>query len=152
MTSGGADAHPLLLGGHDGALREFRTVTTESSGTHRPLSVRTQVDESHDSGMATSIQDRQLAEVLVEGSQYLSVRGGHRQDLVIPRIRGPVADPLDVMTCGAENRHGAAPDTCVEQNLHEIEDSTSAGSMRSCPTRRRAYTKHARMSSGSSQG
>ena len=67
-------------------------------------------------------------------------------------IRGPVADPLDVMTCGAQNGHGAAPDTCVEQNLHEIEDSTSAGSMRSCPTRRRAYTRHARMSSGSNQG
>ena len=124
MTSGGRIRTRLLLGGHDGALREFRTVTTESGGTYRSLILRTQVHESHDSGMWMSN----------------------------PRIRGPVADPLDVMTCRAQNRHGAATHTCVERNLHDIEDSTSAGSMRSCPTRRRAYTKHARMSSGSSHG
>ena len=68
----------MLLGCHNGALREFRTVTTESSGTHRTLIVRTRVDESHDSRMWTSIQDRQLAEVLVERDQYLSVRGCRR--------------------------------------------------------------------------
>ena len=87
--------------------------------------------------MSTLIQDRQLAEVFVERDQYLSTRGCRRQDLFIPGIRGPVADPLDVVTRRAQDRHGAAPHTCVEQNLHEIEDSTSAGSMRSCPTRRR---------------
>ena len=51
MTSGGADAHPLLLGGHDGALREFRTVTPEGGGTHRSLILRTLVHEPDDSSM-----------------------------------------------------------------------------------------------------
>ena len=84
------------------------------------------------------MQYRQLAEVLVERDQYLFLCGGRRQNLFIPGIRGPVADPLDVVTRRAQDRHGAAPHTGVEQNLHEIEDSSSAGSMRSCPTRRRA--------------
>ena len=69
------DAHALLLGCHDGALLKFRPVTTENSATHRPLIMCTQVHESHDSSMWTSIQHRQLAEVLVERDQCLSVRG-----------------------------------------------------------------------------
>ena len=102
--------------------------------------------------MWTSIQDRQLAKVLVERDQHLSLRGCRRQYVFIPWIRGPVTDPLDIVTRGAQDRHGSTPYTGVEQNLHELDDSTTAGSMRSCPTRRRAYTRHARMSSGSNQG
>ena len=132
------DAHALHIGCHDGALLKFRPVTTENSGTHRPLVLRTQVHESYDSSMWTSMQHRQLAEVLVERDQCLSVRGCRRQDSFIPGILGPVADPLDIVTRGAQNSRGAAPHTGVEQNLHEPEDSTSAGSMRSWPTRRRA--------------
>ena len=86
----------------------------------------------------TSIQHRQLAEVLVERDQCLPVRGCRRQDSFIPGIPGPVADPLDFVTRGVQNSRGAAPHTGVEQNPHEPEDSTSAGSMRSWPTRRRA--------------
>ena len=133
-------------------LLELSTVAMESRGTHRALILRAQVHEPHDSSMRTSIQDRQLAEVLVERDQYPSLRGGRRQYLFIPRICRPVADPLDIVTRGAQDRGGPAPHTGVEQNLHDLEDSTSAGSMRSCPTRRLAYARHARMSSGSRPG
>ena len=84
------------------------------------------------------MQHRRLAEVLVERDQCLSVRGCRRQDSFIPGIPGPVADPLDIVTRSVQNSRGTAPHTGVEQNSHEPEDSTSAGSMRSWPTRRRA--------------
>ena len=69
--------------------------------------------------MWTSIQDRPLAEVLVERDQCLSVRGCCRQDVFIPGISGPVADPLDLMTRGAQDRHR------VNQPAAEFEDGSA---------------------------
>ncbi|MCY4121720.1 MAG: hypothetical protein OXG72_12455, partial [Acidobacteria bacterium] len=74
--------------------------------------------------MWTSIQDRQLAEVLVERNQYLSVSSRGLQNLLIPGILGPVADPLYIVTRGAQDRHDPAPHTSVEQDPHDLEGST----------------------------
>ena len=128
----------MLIGGHDRSPLKFRTVSTEGSSTDGPLKLCTQVHEPDDSAVWMSKHDSQLTEVLVQRDQHLAACGGCREDVLIARVRGPISDPLNLMTLGTQRRRGATPDTRIEQDLHPPEVPASAGSMRSCPTRRLA--------------
>jgi len=73
------------------------------------------------------------------------------QNLLIARIARPRADPLHHVAGCFENAARVAPYATVEQDVQAAE-SVSLGSTRSCATSRRAYARHARMSSASIQG
>jgi hypothetical protein len=147
-----ANSHAPGVHRCDRTARKLVAVATEDSRAYTPLAARVQVNQANGSAVWASIGDGQLAEVLVECHQYLSARPRRRHKAFVSGIRGPVTDPVDVVPLRAQHGHGTAPHAGVEQNPHLSADPTSGGSMRSCPTRRRAYTRHARISSGSSQG
>jgi hypothetical protein len=93
----------------------------------------------------------QLAEVFGEGDKNASLGRSVCEDGGITRVGNPVADPLDVVTQLAEGCGGLSGNAGVEQQSHEAE-ATGNISHRSCPTSLRANARHARTSSGSSQG
>jgi hypothetical protein len=57
----------------------------------------------------------ELPEVLVERHEDAILLNSERQNLIVPRRRGPVADPDDVMTASCELGRRAGPDAGVEQ-------------------------------------
>ena len=95
--------------------------------------------------MGNAPHDGQLTEVPVEGDQRPSFGYSPPQDPVITRIGGPVARPDNVVS-GRRELVARSTETQVSSNSL-MRRSTSNGSTRSWPTSRRAYTRHARMSS-----
>ena len=82
-------------------------------------------------------EDRELAEVLVQGHQDPSLPVRPCQDGLITRVHRPVSCPLDVVPFFSELVGGKAPDAGVEEQLQDSVPVRST-SIRSCPTRRRA--------------
>lgn len=134
-----------------GSIGQLGAVPLEDIGDDLPLSPRRVGDVAHDASMSPSPHDGDLAEVLVERDQHPLLRKGNREDLRVARILVPIAGPDHLMTQGAELVAGAAPDARVDQDLQEPA-GVRKGSTLSWPTRRRAYTRQAWMSSRSSQG
>ena len=64
---------------------------------------------------------------------------------------GMLATAHDIVTRISQRFPDTAPDAGIQQDL-QAALPPSAGSTRSCPTRRRAYTRHAWISSASSHG
>ncbi len=69
--------------------------------------------------MRPAVNDRQLAEVLVECDQDLCVAERVRQDVFVAWIARPVGNRFDIMSSSAKHVRGTAPDTDVKQDLHE---------------------------------
>ncbi len=88
--------------------------------------------------MQVAAHDSQFAEILVECHQDLPVLGCVSQHVFVTRIGRPVTNPFDPVSGGAKGVESAAPHAGVKEYSHPPEDSVSAGSTRSCPTRRRA--------------
>ena len=112
---------------------------------------RIYVDESDNPGMRFAKNRRQFTEILVERDEDPRFTLRKREDRFVARIRRPIDCSDRMVTCRRER--GARPrrDAGVEQEFQAAE-SMIAGSTRSRPTRRRAYTRQARMSSLSRNG
>ncbi len=95
----------------------------------------------------TAFDDRQVAEVLVQGDQDPSLCHCLIENRLVPRIGVQVADRSDVVTSRLDDRARGAVDTAIQQHVHQALSS----SMRSCPTIRRANSRQANTSSRSSQ-
>jgi hypothetical protein len=80
--------------------------------------------------MGPSMNDRQLAEVFVEGHQDPAFAVGVGKDLVVPGIFGPITGPHHVMSGGLKLKPSAAPDTGVQEKPHAL-GSRTRGSIRS---------------------
>ncbi len=72
------------------------------------------------------------------------------ENFLITGVFGPVSDPDDIVPGALERCANTATGARIQEDLHEGV-SVKNGSTRSCPTSLLAYTRQARMSSGSSQ-
>src|SRR5207302_5631604 len=110
-----------------------------------------EIDQPQNPGMGQPPDDGQLAEVLVQRDQHplLAVRPG--EDVLVAGIFGQITRPDDIVAVRQQLGLRPAPDARVQEQLHAAV-SILSGSTRSWPTTRRAYTRHARMSAGSSHG
>lgn len=122
-------------------------MVTEYGGTSRSLFVGSCIDQPYDAGMGLAMQDRELAEVLVQGNEDALLRGGLSEDRLIARIGWEIGYCRNVVPGCLEYRTGGAVDAAIQQDPHQALRS----SIRSWPTIRRAYSRQARMSSRSSQ-
>lgn len=114
---------------------------------------RGDVHASHDAVMRYSPQDRQVTEILIQRHEHSIVPVRFAQDFLIAWIFGSITDPNHIVTCGDERCLRAAPHAGVEEYLQGVVSATiSSASIRSCPTWRRANTRQAWMSAGSSHG
>ena len=75
-------------------------------------------------------RDREFAEILVEGYQYLAVLRRMPKNLLIARVSTPITDPLYFMPVPLQLIPCAGPDAAIEQEL-QAASSVMAGSMRS---------------------
>ena len=80
--------------------------------------------------MGSAENDRELAEILIEGYQHLAVLRCMSEDLVVSWIDTPVADPLHLVPGPAKLLFCTGPDTAIKQEL-QAASSVIAGSMRS---------------------
>jgi len=97
------------------------------------------------------MHDGKFPKVLVKRHKDTTLVASPRQNRSITRVSGPFAGPDDVVARAAECSGGLARKAGVQQEFHGA-DAMGNGSHRSCPTSRRANTRQARMSSGSSHG
>jgi len=101
----------------------------DASADRRLLQVA-KIDKPNDSSMGSAEGDRQLAEVLVEGDEYLAVLRCVGEDLVVAWIGAPVSDPLYLVPGALEFCFCSRPDAAIEQEL-QAASSVTAGSTRS---------------------
>ena len=71
------------------ALLEFRTVPREHFCADRTLLSRSEADETYDPRMLETANDRQFAEVLVDGDKNPLLLVGSKEDFLIPGIAFP---------------------------------------------------------------
>ena len=88
------------------------------------------VDQPDDPGMGAAKGDRQLAEVLVKGDEYLAVLRRMSKDLVVAWIGAPVPNPLHRVPGPFQLVLCTGPDATVQQEL-QAASSVMAGSTRS---------------------
>jgi hypothetical protein len=100
--------------------------------------------------MLLTLDDRQLAEILVQGHEDTNFGVCASEGFYIARISAPLCNANDVMACGLDTRLSSTPDTRIEEHPHYA-DLVIRGSTRSWATSRRAYSIHAKTSSRSSQ-
>jgi len=65
--------------------------------------------------MRSSLHDGEFTEVLVQSDEQTPLSMRTREDLLIPRILGPISGPDHVMTCPFQYLSCAAPYAGVEQ-------------------------------------
>lgn len=134
----GTNPDAPFLGRHDRAVSQFPAVAVEHVNTGKTLCPRSQVHESHDPAVLLPVHDGEFPEVLVERHEDLAVVGSVRQDLIVTRVGRPIANAFDFVPGGLKVGASPAPHAGIEEDFHELDDSVSAGSIRSCPTKRRA--------------
>ena len=130
---------------------QFAAVLCERRFTARDLIPRFDIHEPDDAGVGLTENHREFAEVLVERDQDSRLPFRDFQYRRVAGIGFPIARPRNVVACRRQRRPRAWRHASVEQQLQAIE-STKRGSTRSRPTKRRAYTRQARMSSLSRYG
>ncbi len=130
-------SHSTWFDRHNSALDELLAIACERHDRRRALLFRPEGHQSHDSAVRLPADDDDLPEVLVESDEHLSVAVGVCQDLSVSWIPRPIGSRFDLVSGSGERIAGAAPDTAIEQDLH-TQRFVSAGSIRSCPTTRRA--------------
>src|SRR4051794_14892659 len=84
----------------------------------------------------------QCSEILVTGNYNPLLRFTRFHDLLIFGCSGPVARKINIVPFLTELRGQSAACTDVHEKVH-VTASTSTGSVRSRPTIRAAYSKHA---------
>ena len=102
----------------------------EDTSADRRLLQIAKIDEPDDSGMGSAEGDRELAEILVEGYEYLAILRCVGEDLVVAWIGAPVPDPLHLVPSSFELCLCTGPDAAIEQKL-QAASSVMAGSTRS---------------------
>lgn len=117
----------------------------------RRLLASGETNQPHDPGMRQLADDRELAEILVEGHQDTPFHPGACEHSFVAGRRVVGADPCYVGSPGAKLRDRAAPDASVEQQRYALRSSGRVSNIW-CATRRFAYTRQASRSSFSSQG
>lgn len=109
------------------------------------------VNEPNNPGVLVAESDSELAEVLIERDDDLSIAHRMGEDFLVARVGAPVAHPLDLVSRTFDLTLRAGPDAAIEQDF-QAALSAMRGSTRSCPTTRRAYARQASTSSRSSHG
>lgn len=142
-----ANASAEAFGGHDGAFREIVAVAREHIDAAGALFRGAGVNQADDSSMGLATKDSQLAEILVQRDDHAPFASCLLENRLITWIRRLVRHGGDVVSRGFDDGMHSAMDTAVQQNTHQAVVS----SIRSWPTIRRAYSRHARTSSRSSQ-
>lgn len=145
------NSQPAGFSRHDTASNQRLPMAGKNQLARSGLFGNRTVYEPDNPAVLLTADDHQLAEVFVEGDKNASLGRSVCEDGGITRVGNPVADPLDVVTQLAEGCGGLSGNAGVEQQPHEAE-ATGNISHRSCPTSLRANARHARTSSGSSQG
>ena len=109
------------------------------------------VHKPDDATVRPAVNDREFAKILIKRYDDTAFLRGPGEYRSITWIRRPISDPGHIMAGRAERFCRLSRQTRVEKQLHDAE-VTGNGSHRSWPTIRRANTRHARTSSGSSHG
>lgn len=103
--------------------------------------------------MRLTLDDRQFAEVFVQGDEDSLVPVGTFEDLLVAWIFSPIRRRHDIVTLIGEIFTDTSPDATVQEDPHpSVPVGMRKGSTRSCPTKRRAYSRQAWTSSSSNQG
>jgi hypothetical protein len=108
----------------------MRFVLGDDASADRSLLEIPEINEPHDSRMASAQSNCKLTEILVERNDYLAVLRGMGEDLSIARIDRPFSNPLYFVSGPFELLLCAWPDAAIEQEL-QAASSVMAGSMRS---------------------
>lgn len=152
-VAGATDPETILVDRDQRSCSQRIAMKPEYLDGRRALLTSCQVHQTHDAMVRCAMKYRQLSKVLVERHQDSALPVGDRQDLRVAGIRIPVAAPHHIVPGLNQRLLGAAPDTRVQQDLHDAAAVfTTNGSTRSRATIRRAYTRQASMSARSSQG
>lgn len=83
--------------------------------------------------MGNAVQQSELSEILVQSHHGTAFPVSGSENLHVSRVRLPIPDPDDIMTCVTQRLACASPDTRIEQQLHGVA-SMMKGSTRSWPT------------------
>lgn len=145
------NADSISFNGENRSRPQITLMRGQNLDRCRPVLPRADPDEAHDARVRRTLEDRELAEVLVQCELDPTLPIGKRQNLGIPRVRFPSSGPNRVVTGRGDRLQRAAPHAGVEENLHAAEE-TNRGATRSCATRQRAYSTHASTSSRSIHG
>ena|SRR6266581_2386969 len=132
-----SDADPSWLDGDQSTADELVAMSGEDLQDRFALAPRGEVHHADNAGMVYAADDDKLAKVFVERDKDPAVGVCTRKDFLVARIAFPVSSPDNIMTSVTQRYRRAAPDTSIEEQLHASE-STTKGSTRSWPTRRRA--------------
>lgn len=126
--------------GNDRAGAEFRRVFCQGFAGGRPLQHGRDIDPPDDPGVSHPAMHGQLAEVLVDRDQHRGTVTRVQEYLRIARVRGPVANLLNVVAGALQAGRGAGPDAGIPQDFHAPCSGAAlrAGSMRSRATMHQA--------------
>ena len=111
--------HASGFDGNDRTVGQVRTMRAECGDEAWPLLACSEADEADDASVGLSSHYDEFAEVLVERDQHPTLSGGAGEDLLVARIRIPLAGMEDVVPGRAKRVDRPGPDAGVEQNLHE---------------------------------
>src|SRR5688500_4344727 len=89
--SGRTNTYPPRLRGEERASGKFGFVGGKQSGDGRPLLAGAEADETDQPGMRHALDDRQLAEILVDRCQDTGLACGGAEDLLVAGVTRPVA-------------------------------------------------------------
>ena len=109
------------------------------------------INQPDDAAVRLTMDNCEFTEILVECDQDAFLIPGPRKNRGVTWIGRPVANPGDVVAGVTECRGCFARQARVEEQPYDAE-AMGNGSNRSWPTSRRANTRQARTSSGSSHG
>ena len=105
--------------GEDGTRFELVRVQRQHRNTRRPLSRRGDPHEPDSPRVRPPVNDRELAEVLVQGKQDPTLTVSHCENVVVPGVRRPVAAPDHIVPGGLESRLRRDRNAGVEEDSQE---------------------------------
>ena len=148
---GGTEANSVLRHGRNRSRRQLFAVPRQYNAACGYLFSRIKIDQTNDPAVTPPEHDRQLTEILVERNEDPTFALRPLVDSLVAGIGLPITCPNRIVPISGERRASTRRNAGVQQEL-QVAESVKAGSTRSRPTKRRAYTRQARMSSGSRNG
>ena len=115
---GWPDAYSARFHSHDRAGVQFPFVLGQDFRSDDTLAFSTEADETDDAAMRQSMNDGQLAKVLVDCDDDPRCVESAAEDFLVARILRPVGDGFDVKAGTREDSGGTSPDARVEEDLH----------------------------------